>query len=369
MKISSGAGAEHPIFVAGLVALAAVAAGCKGGLDGVFGGNNCPNGVCPFTSIAPPPGGIAQFTVVPTAPVAGLSLTALGSLNPPGHTLPTDHVYMYGWDLSSGVQTTLPPQPVYLPATGALVQLLVSDSVNGRADAKLVFRATQNFFFYLDHVLLTTTMTVGQTYTAGARVGTTQPGSALDLGAFDQSVTHAGFVDTLRYPFQTLHYVSPWEYFAPALQPALYAQLYRAPTAPTRDGKIDYSVAGELVGDWFLQGLPIDSTWQPYGWPRTIAFVYDFFDPSLVRISIGGTVGPAGLFAVDTTAPRPETVTVATGPVAYRLYYYVGTPGQIPQLGLLLVQMTDAATIKVELFPGSTAGTAQFDANAYTYTR
>ena len=55
--------------------------------------------------------------------------------------------------------------------------------------------------------------------------------------------------------------------------------------------------------------------------------------------------------------------------VAYRLYYYVGTPGQIPQLGLLLVQMTDASTIKIELFPGSTAGTGQFDANASIFVR
>ena len=87
-----------PHFVVFLAAVLAPA--CHG--DGPFGpGNNCPNGVCPYTDIAPPANGVAQFTVVPTAPVPGLSLTALGSLNPPGHVLPTDHVYLYSWDLSS----------------------------------------------------------------------------------------------------------------------------------------------------------------------------------------------------------------------------------------------------------------------------
>src|SRR5208282_6851587 len=73
-------------------ALGVLVTACHGPFES---GSNCPNGVCPYTDIGPPPNGAAQFTVVPTAPVPGLSLTALGSLNPPGHTLPTDHVYFY----------------------------------------------------------------------------------------------------------------------------------------------------------------------------------------------------------------------------------------------------------------------------------
>src|SRR5580658_9146239 len=142
------------------VALLVIASGCHS-LDGP--GNNCPNGACPFTNIGPPANGVAQFTVVPTTPVAGLSLTALGSLNPPGHTLPTDHVYFYSWDLSTGNPAGDTTRTVYMPATGALIQVLAPDSLEGRLDWKLVFRATQNFFFYLDHVLLTIPMSVGQT--------------------------------------------------------------------------------------------------------------------------------------------------------------------------------------------------------------
>ncbi|MFI5243886.1 MAG: hypothetical protein ACHQQR_01590, partial [Gemmatimonadales bacterium] len=181
-----------------------------------------------------------------------------------------------------------------------------------------------------------------------------------------QTVNHDGFLTPARYAFQTLHYVSPWKYFTPALQPALYAQVYRAPAVADKDGKIDFGVAGKLVGDWYVQGMPVDSSPGPYGWTKTVAFVYDYYDPSKVRISIGGTIGPPGVWAIDSTSPRPENVSVASGLVAYHL---VNPFDGGPQNGLLLVQMTDASTIKIELFPGSTASTGQFDAGAFTFVR
>jgi len=310
---------------------------------------------------------VAEFSVIPTAIAPGLSLTALGSLNPPGHTLPSDHDGFYDGDQVTGsFGTATSERSVYVPTTAALIQIN-SDATDSLV--KFTFRATQNFYFTLGLVIPSVTLTVGQVVPAGTLIGHTAPGYALDFGAFDMSVTHTGFLTPARYPTTSLYYVSPWKYFPLAMQAQIYAQVYRAPTAPDKDGKIDYSVPGELVGDWFLAGMPPDSSYTPYGWSRTLTFVYDSYDPSLVRIGVGGTIGDAGLFAVDPSAPRPETVTVASGMVAYRLYYYVGTPGQIPQMGLLLVQMTDASTIKVEMFPGSTAGTGQFDANAYTYIR
>lgn len=350
--------------LAALGAATAAAAACGShGTDGP--GNNCPNGVCPFTDVAPPAGGVAQFSVVPVAPVPGLSLTALGSLNPPGHTVPTDHVYFYSWDLSNRLAQAVPgTRNVYMPATGVLFQKLQTSGAI--PDWKLSFRATQDFYFYLDHVLPTITINVGDVIQAGTLIGTTDPGGTLDLGAFDQGVSHDGFLTPARYPFSTQYYVSPWKYFAPALQPALYAQVYRAPGVSDKDGKIDFSVAGKLVGDWFLQGMPADSSYNPYGWTRTITFVYDYYDPSQVRIAIGGTIGPAGVWAIDSLSPRPETVTPANGVVAYHL---INPFDGGPQQGLLLVQMTDASTIRIELFPGSTAATGQLDANAYTFVR
>lgn len=327
-------------------------------------GSNCTNGVCPYTNVAPPPNGVAQFTVLPVAPAPGLTLTALGNLNPPGHVLPTDHVYFYAWDLSKAPgQTLTTTRNVYMPTTGALFMKL---QPGGGTDWKLMFRVTQTFYFYLDHVLPSVNINVGDVVPAGTLIGTTDPGGTLDLGAFDQSVTHGGFLTPARYPVQTLNYVSPWKYFAPALQPALYAQIYRTPTASDKDGVIDFGVAGKLVGDWFLQGMPADSSGGPYGWKRTVAFVYDYYDPAKVRISIGGTIGPASVWATDSLSPRPETVSTANGVVAYHL---INPFDGGPQQGLLLVQMVSDTQIKIEYFPGSTASTGQFDGNAYTFVR
>ena len=234
-------------------------------------------------------------------------------------------------------------------------------------DWKVEFKSTENFYFYLDHVLLTKSLKIGDVLQAGTPIGTTNPGGTLDLGAFDITVSHTGFVNPARYGFETLHVVSPWKYFAPALQPQLYAQVYRAPTAADKDGRVDFGVAGHLVGDWYLMGMPVDSSPGPYGWTRTVAFVYDYYDPSRVRISIGGTVASPGVWAIDSTTPRPENVTTASGVVSYLLYSPFDSG--FPPTGLMLVQMVTDSQIKVEVFPGTTTTGRQFDANAFTFVR
>lgn len=321
-------------------------------------------GPVPFTDVPAPAGGVAQFTVLPASIAAGQTLTALGNLNPPGHVLPTDHVYFYDWDLSSRSGTSAADdRTVYMPATGAVFFILQTAA---RGDAKVMFRATDNFYFYLDHVRLSAPLTIGQVLQAGTAIGTTGLGVTLDLGAFDQTVTHAGFLVPSRYPFQSLHYVSPWKYFTPALQAQIAPHLYRSATATDSGGKIDFGVWGKLVGDWFVPSMPIDSSPNPYGWTRSISFAYDYYDPNQVRISIGGTVDSAGVWAIDSTAPRPEAVTVASGLVSYKLYSQFDP--QFPPIGVMLVQMLDSATIKVEVWRGTT-NKAAFDASAFTFIR
>ena len=277
--------------------------------------------------------------------------------------LPTDHVYFYDWDLSAGHPgSPSDVRDVVMPATGAVFFIIQPCGV----DAKVAFRATDNFYFYLDHVVLTQPLTVGQIVQVGTKIGATAAGSTLDLGAFDMTVQHTGLrrYDALWRRDPPLRVAVEVLHADPAI--ADPPHMYRAASAPALDGQIDFGVAGKLVGDWFLLGMPHDSSQAPYGWTRTIAFAYDYFDPSQVRISIGGTIGPAAVGAIDSTAPRPETVTVATGLVAYKLYSPFDPA--FPPNGLLLVQMIDASTIKAELFVGSVSAT-QFDANAVTFIR
>lgn len=341
-----------------LASVSAASIACGGSMNEP--GNHGPP---PYTDTPAPANGVAQFTVLPVAIAPGLSVAALGNLNPPGHVLPTDHAYFYDGDLSASRPFGTDVRPVYMPATGAVFFVLHQSG----AEYKIMFRATSTFYFYFDHLVPTTPPNVGDVIQAGTQIGTTTMGAALDFGAFDQSATHTGFLNAARYPVQTQWYVSPWKYFTPELQALIVPHLFRAPSADKLDAKIDFSVPGKLVGDWFLQAMPVDSSAYPYGWSRTISFAYDYYDPTQVRISIGGTIGAAGVWAIDSTAPRPETVTVGSGLVRYKLYSQFD-PG-FPPVGVLLAQMTNDSTIKVELFTGSAASATQFDGREITFVR
>jgi hypothetical protein len=316
-----------------------------------------------YTNVPPPAGGVAEFSFLPVAIAAGLSVTALGNLNPPGHVLPTDHIYFYDGDLAGNHPLGTDVRDVIMPATGSVVFIIRPVGT----DYKIMFRATKDFYFYLDHILLPQPLIVGQTVTAGTKIGSTAAGSAIDLGAFDMTVKHTGFLDTTRYAAQTLHYVAPRSYFTPALLSQIDAHLYRSASATNRGGQIDFGDPGKLVGDWFLLGMPRDSSGGSYGWTRSIAFVYDYFDPTQVRISIGGTVSTPGVWAIDATAPRPENVTPQSGVITYK--FYSPFDANFPATGMMLVQMLDASTIKVEVFMGTSASATQFDANAMTFIR
>jgi hypothetical protein len=341
------------VAAAGL--LAAVSCGGHGGPTAADSGNNEPEA----------PATVAAFTVLPVTMPSGATITPLGHISPVSHVLPTDHVGFYSWDIDHQTTQDTVTRRVYAPGEGVITSMLGVPS--GRPDWKVVFRMTSTFYYYLDHILVDPSLTVGRVVHAGDYVGTTSPGGPLDLGAYDLSTTLTGFLMPARYPAQTLHCVSPWQYFTEPLRSQLHAQVRRVPSAPDRDGHIDYDIAGHLVGNWFHESVPktADETSGPHGWPKSLAFVYDFKDPSLVRISVGGTIAAPGMWAIPSEAPRPETVSVATGVVGYRLLYLEGNQ----QSGLMLVEMLAPDRIRVEVFEGSQAATAAFDGRAQIYVR
>lgn len=332
-----------------------LAAGCGGGT----GPSNGQTG-----GLEPPPGGVAAFTRSPVDLSSIALVTALGHLAPPGHVLPTDHVYFYAVNFDARpVPVDTIRRVVVAPATGRIRWMMQPVGT----DWKIEIVVTPTFAYYLDHVVKDSSVRVGNIVQAGERVGVTNPGGSIDLGAYDMTKPLTGFANPKRYPDQTLHCVSPWQYFVEPLKTQLYAMLRRAPGATDRDGRIDYDVPGHLVGNWFDSTVPDDATASgPVGWPKSVAFVYDEYDPSLVRISIGGTIAHPGIWTIPPDAPRPADVTVESGKVAYRLMY---TESFTVQAGLMLVQMVAPDRIRIEVFEGSQAGNAEFDDAARTYLR
>lgn len=311
------------------------------------------------------------FTASPLALGDIAYIQPLGNLNPPGHTFPSDHIGFYFADPSRSY-------PVVAPANGTLTGVLRrASSIAAGYDCKLEMRHTATVRSYLDHVgpldpallaqigpLTDGFKVVNVPVTAGQRLGWSggPPGDlkGMDLGVVNTARSLPGFVHPEKYHDTARYADAPLSYYEAPLREALYALV--ACDGPNKDGKIDLDVPGRLVGNWFSQGAGADD------WARHLAFVFEPQHPAQVRIAMGGELGLTGVYAIPDAAPRPADVSQATGKVAYRLYYPHTEPGG-PAVGLLLVQLTAADTIRVELFPGSQALDAEFTAASYLYTR
>lgn len=302
----------------------------------------------------------AVLTVCPVAIEKITDLEPLGAMNPSGHTFPTDHVYFYtSW--TYGQQPIYPAEilPVYAPGSGEVTWIL---QVNGpHGDAKILIRMNKWVSYYLDHVVLDSTIAVGSKITAGQVIGISK-GIAIDLGITNEQVVLSGFVNSQRYEGQTLHTDSPYKYFAEPLRSQLYALVRR--NAPDKDGKIDYDIKGKLIGNWFHESVPVAESMMPPSWPKNLAFCPDSNDPLEMRISIGGTISSPGKFKPSPEDPAFDQLSPASGLVVYHLNYT-----EWGYFGIMLCQLTDDTHLKVEVFPNVVDSSLQFTANAMIYTR
>ena len=336
--------------------------GSSGGTDNAFG----------ITATGP-----GVLSVSPLAASTLVWATPLGNLGPPAHVLPTDHTYLYfvdPWGGNVGSQDCS-PRPVYAAGAGVVNLLLQTET---RGDTKLMVQMTKTFMYYYDHILAAPGIKVGSSVNAGQQVGTTTGFCpSMDLGVLDLDVTPTGYLNPSRYGDFGAHPVSPYKYFTAELRNLYYSKvrvLEGVPVAPaTLDGRVDWGVRGRLAGDWFhssLANAPASTITSPQGNAGTLSFAYDWYrnEP---RISVGGTIAAAGLlatkdiFASTWNSPDPNTVSVASGLVAYQGFPLLGQIGE----GWMLVQMLSDERIKVEYFKGAPAKPTAFTAAAQEYVR
>ena len=334
------------------LALSAACGGASGGgtSTGPTGstGPNLPPGT---------PSGPFVFRASPIAVDAIRVITPLGNLNPPDHTVPTDHIYFYVAIPDAGESPAARRTAFVAPADGTVTSLYTS---SGTTDVKVVVRATTTVSYYLDHLIPEISLVPGTKVTAGQRLGTSGAAYAVDLGVMNDTVRLMGFVNPSRYPPDTLQAEAPLKYFEEPLRSQLYAKVQRI--GPDLDGKIDFDIPGRLSGNWFGQGDNIP-----------LAFAYDTFDPGQVRIAVAGLPRSGFyislVFAIAAGDPFPRDVSVASGKVRYTLTNSrTGPPlGGTPSTRLL-VQMLDEGRIRAEgfLYP-STAD--DFTSAAKTYVR
>lgn len=329
----------------------------------------CASSACGGSHGPTSPGGVVDasatlsFTVAPIDPSQIQYIVALGNMGPWAHTLPTDHTYIYH-HLNSGAFT---PIPVLAPASGT-----ITGNVNVTAsspDGKTWVEVNSRYIYYFDHVVLAPGLGVGSHVEAGQVFGTS-PGIAFDFAVLDQTGGQI-FANPARYGRDTVYARSPYSYFVEPIRSAYYAKVQRA--GSDLDGKFNYDVPGTLSGNWFAETLPV-STYSSGGdaiaGAQQVAFARDVRFPDRQRVSIGGFF-LTGAWGVPPDAPDFTAITPASGVVVYRLLYQgePGGPAGTQQSGLLIVQLTDATHLRVEVIVDQLSTTASFSSNAKAYVR
>ncbi|MFN8574174.1 MAG: M23 family metallopeptidase [Gemmatimonadaceae bacterium] len=342
-----------------VLAAAATLLACSGSTTSNGEGNN-PYGI---TATGP---GVLSVSPLDTSDID--AVTPLGYLAPPGHVLPTDHVYLMFVDPWNGQQQNADcrQRPVLAAGSGVVTFTLVTESAG---DTKVDIQMTRTFHYYYDHVLLRSGISVGSHVQAGDTIATTTGRCpSIDLGVYDADQTPSGFVNPDRYGESTGHAVSPYKYFSEPLRSAMYRRVRLFEGVPAdKDGRVDWGVKGRLSGDWFHQSLASASAGTvmgPTGWPLTLSFARDWFDGT-PRISLGGTIADPGVLRPAPTDPDPVNVSVASGFVAFR-----GTPvlGRIAA-GWVAAQMQSDNILRIEFFPGSGPAPTAFTSAAQLYVR
>jgi hypothetical protein len=230
---------------------------------------------------------------------------------------------------------------------------------------------------------------------SGELIGYTgQPtANGIDVWVENDDVNLPGFIDPAEYTAGEVwktHMVDLFDYTQEPLRDQLLALMER--DAAPRFGKIDYDVLGELVGNWFRVGSGGYSGFAHMGdayWVGHLSVVYDCYDPGQIMISFGSYQGTARQFAVVGNSPDPAGVTPSSGLVRYQLgqveYYsattglswdhysymaHVRTRAGTAVMGTVLMQLLDAHSLEIEIFPGQRAvQVSGFDSGAVMYER
>jgi len=336
------------------------------------------------------PGGCEEADLLTVPPVSESDyevILPLGDLAPPGHTIPTDHIY---YMLPREGEIT---REVEVRAPGDIVITRVEETAHVEggersfSDFSVTFSPCSDRILKFGHLTSITnavrTATGGSddefcneyglggtTYrtcsfsldlevAAGTVVGTAggivDGSAALDLWGFDLSTQALTWANPTRYSTDgdmLLHVVCPLSLFADDARSLQTSRLgghsgeFR--TAEPICGEVNQDLAGTAQGNWFT-GV---ATTMHDGWDNHLALVHDNVDPSTAAISIGGvfsepgvwlfTPGPSGQINRDFSSVKPDGT----------VYCFEGArnaqPGGRGFDGRLLVQLVSGTELMIE---------------------
>ena len=322
-----------------------------------------------------------------------IALQPLGNLN----VLPEDHGGLYTPLEDRGQAPTI---PVYAPADGRITELGhfrneslapfetdVHVRIRVGPDVQVTYAHMSDFspeIWDAAGELALGRTSVNIPVTAGQVIGYAGTSGTIDWHITDQRL-RLNFENPSRYPGEWLYAGCVYDYYDEPLRSQIRELSLR--TTEPRCGKIDYDVAGRIVGNWFLEGEVPPAAFDDYS--THLAIVYDEFDGDRIAISDGIAIRPdsphegddvyfgARVFWVGGNAPRPEDVGVADGLVKYEIMDRLGPGffGEVPTeepevVGVFLMQMLTSDRIQVERVMNVTAADVDdFGGGSRVYVR
>jgi hypothetical protein len=347
------------------------------------------------------------FTVSPMSAGDYKSVGPMGNLNPRmGHALPTDHGGFAFTQNTAGIFYT-----VYAPAAGTISEITYTESSwpagSGQTgtyrDWQIKIRHNYDFYSIFGHMSSVEASILAQAGTlspnvsnqvsiavsAGQAIGAcgSRPGvvTGMDWYVTDYLSAAKSFINSERYGRMrySTHFL---DYCTTALKNTYTPLLFNPDENPivTREasplgGKIDFDSAGKLCGNWFHNSIiTTEAAFNEYN--KQLAFVYDQYDPTKLRVTFGGPEGavgsstvstPLGLwvttYQVENNRPDPATVNAASGETTYLLQGLTINNEQTFE-ATLLVRLNSNDTLSIEGFSGHLSNPG-FTGNVQTYTR
>jgi hypothetical protein len=348
----------------------------------------------------------AIFNVPPVALADFFGWVPLGNLNPPGHTFPTDHQYIYVNSPSS--QAPRREVTLFAPGDLTITKAHQGTTTPGATDYTLEFSACAEVYGQFGHVLtiappilsrlgafdqfcnsyspapgssVSTCETKGLAIkvAAGEVMGTAGGSSphsfGLDFSLWDARVQPLTYANPSHWQassdkFDNFHVVPASDYFAEptgsriAVRIGSFDGTVRRTFAPI-GGTIEVDVPGSAMGFWFNASQPT------YPESAHLAIAPDNVDPSKISISIGTSLAnwTRGLVTFTPTIlgsvnRHPATITADGNTYCF----------EAPGAWVLLAKLLDANTLRLQAASQSvtTCAAAQpwtFTAAAFDYKR
>ncbi len=319
-----------------------------------------------------------QFVTTPVDIKKLTSISPLGNLGPPAHTLPTEHMFFH---LTPGGATT-ETIPLSAPADISLTLVGFSrGATQDPIDYTLYFALCKDVVGYYNHVkevspelenliAQSACMFPGESKETRCNIQTLHPiknGANLgrvgrlqgnfDFGLIDFRKPLV-FANPNRYGQRSLYIHCALDYYSSANRNTLYGLLERTDGAC---GQTAQDVPGTLKGNWFYGSARADMGGD---WDKHLAFVDDNKNPLVSVISIGGVFSNAEKWEFTPETSGTTNRAFADVTPDGQIYCYEGKG----KSGRILTQLTSATELKIEKQAQACAADRAFT-NPTTYTR